>query len=579
MKAFLWLLNSTLILLAVIVYALTFYNPELMKKCFSYVGYYLILTVVILWLVTVLQNMYRNKIPVRQLIKSHTAGLLLSILLTTVIFISSKPHFRVLSDEANLLAIAKSMFYEKQIDNSTAGKWYFDMYWPIYKDTPKHPLLFPFATYLMHTLFGYRAENVFIVNYLALFAFFLLIYNLVRGHLGQVWAAPAVILVASQPILTQTATSGHFDLFACLFMVICFACLEKFLKESSAFNFQLLWVNLLMLANIRHEGVMSFVITLGCLLALRYIKSDFFKTNANTIYFITPLLLVLNLWQRQLVSDPFEAGKKAAFSADYFIKNNITFFKELFDYKFLIPFATLIDFIGVLSALYFVYLIFKGRAMREGYKRHLLVISTLCLLVNWALFTSFHNGVIDHPSISRYYIIYFSLLSLSVVAAAARFKLLEKTPAILVALSCVMFFLYHPLTVADRFSRTQLLPRKYSFVLRFLKQEARKNRDFLVISSRPGLYTVQDWGAVSFHMANSGNSLRGEFNARSYNTIYVIQHISYKTMKADEETRLDDRYKLEPLIELQNSGELFTRISKVVSIDEEKKAVATISKP
>lgn len=562
-----FILNVSLILTAVALGIKTFFDRGLMEALFSRGGYYLILFLFLLWIISIFACIFYYRFNPRSFVKRYGLGLMISLLLSVIVFVSVKPYFRVLSDETNLLADSKSMVYEKRIDNVTMGMWYYDNFYPLHRETPKRPLLFPFFIYILHTILGYRPENAFNVNFLVLFSLLSLIYIMVKNRLNDLWAISALVLVVAQPVVSQTATSGCFDFLSALFMVVCFMCLRWFLEEPSAIRFQLLWVSLLMSANIRHEGIVFFIITLGALALFKYIKIGFFKTNLSFVYFGTPLILLLTFWQRLLVKDPFEV-RGAAFTIKNFIGNNVIAFKTLFDYNFLLPYATIINFIGFLSLIYFVYLFFSSRLYRERRQRHLALISCACLSALWVVYLFYHNGEMNHPSNSRYFVIFCVLLSLLALTAASRFRFFRDNTVYFLMVSLLMFMLYHPLSVEDRFSRMQTLPRQYKYVMNFLTHESKKNKNFLVIADRPGQYTVHNYGAVNFNYANTEDSVSRKYKQHLFENIFVIQDIEYRTQEPSQNMRLDERYKLEVLSELQNKAGIFTRISKVSGIGD-----------
>ena len=558
-----FLLNAILVISALVLVVLSFISSNFLRKIFSYSGYYLILALFLMWIITLIQCLRIYRPSLKLFFKTYKYGLLVSLIFTSIIFISVKSHYRVLSDETNLLATSKSMIYERRIDNVTMGKWYYDRFYPINREMPKRPLLFPFLTHIVHTVLGYRPGNAFVLNFLVLFSLFFLIFGLIKKYLGDISAVAAVILVASQPIISQNATSGGFDLLAVLFWVISFMSLEWFLKEPSAIRFQLLWVNLLMFANVRYESGLVFIIVMACLLFFRYIKLEFFRRGWGIIYFSTPLVFLLFLWPRLLVKNEFEA-QGAAFSAYYFARNSIKFFKIFFDFNFFLPYAAIVNIIGLFSLIYFGYLFLSSRIAKEKHRMHLVIITSACIFVNWALFMSYYSGgMIDHPSASRWFAIACVILSLFAVILLNRIVKFNQRPAYAILLTLVMFMLYHPLSIGDRFSLAQTLPRQYRFVMDFLNKEARQGRNFLVIDNRPGQYTVHNYGAVNFDYANKNEGLLTELNNHLYRDIFVIQEIEYATMQPTKETALNEKYTLEPLAESQNEAKYFIRISKV----------------
>lgn len=260
------------------------------------------------------------------------------------------------------------------------------------------------------------------------------------------------------------------------------------------------------------------------------------------------------------------------YSLKYFVKNNILFLKSLFDYKFILPFATAVNFIGILAVIYFGYLFISGKLFKEKQEKHVTIISATCILVNWTIFTSFYEGGIDFPSSIRYYVVFVILLSIFALLLINRLKVFKKQPAYALVLSVAMFMVYNPVSVENQYTKTLTLPREYRFAVDFLEKVSKRNKNFLVITKRPGQYTVHSYGAVAFEYANSNESVTREFKNRLYENIYVIQDIEYKTGKPTKETLLNPRYKLKTMAESQNRGEYFTRISRVAGIEGGKPA-------
>jgi len=558
-------LYITSILIGLSIAVFTFLDRDLMKEWFLRGGYYLILLLVVVWVFTVLRTLSYEK--VRAFLYKSWDAVLVALIICTIIFVSVKPMFRVLSDETNLLAVSKSMTYEKRTDNVTMGKWYYDNFYPINRELPKRPLLFAFLTHILHTILGYRSSNAFAVNYLVLFTLLTLIYLAVRKELGKIFALVAVLFVASQGIVAQTATSGGFDILAALFRVICFLSLKKFIEKPSAFSFQMLWVNLLMLINVRYEGIGIFIIVMFALAALKYLKLEYFTNGSALVFCVTPIVLLLAFWQRLMTIYRFMTEGRG-FSPTFFISNNLRFLKSLIDFNFFLPYATIVNLIGVAALGYFGYLfIARFKLMRKG-QRDILIITVICMLMYWVMLTSFYDGKVDHPSSSRLYMIFFIMFSVLAAKFLGRFQFVRKKPVYALITAVLAFVIYHPVSVEDRFSRTQTLPRKYRFAVDFLEKQNKNVRDFLIITSRPGQYTVLNYGAVNFWYANEKafQDVANGFNNHLYEKIFVIQDIEYETQEPSKDTRLDSRYKSKILAESQNKSQNFTRISEVVAI-------------
>ncbi len=593
---------------ALILIILTFFNPDFMAAFFSRQAYYFILGLFVLWVLTLIRLLISAKPDLGLFLRAYGRGLIVSLLLSIAIFASVKPYFRVLADETNLLAVSKSMTYERRVDNVTEGKWYYFNFHPIKRETEKRPLLFPFFTHLIHTLTGYRAENAFAVNFLTLTVLLGFLFCLIKKNLGPPAAYAAILLTAAQPLITQAATSAGFDLLAVLFMVICFVSLRSFLKTPTELSYRVLWVHLLMLTNIRHEGILFLWFVPAFLMSFGYLKSPrpavwkwfwlfwlmtgvgwpqspafegltFFLGVLMLVYMIrsfpgnlllyavTPLLLLPIFWQKFLhvnMINPFEVAKgDVPFSAAHFLLHSRKFFDIFFDLRFYLPAAAFINWLGLAGMVYFAILFLKKKWPADKAGRLLVGISFFCLVALWGVLNSFHIGDVTHPTSSRYFCVFLMLLSVFAVMLLWQFRIFVKKPACLIFLSGCLFLLYHTVSIENRFSNTQILPRQYRLVMDFLKTQGR--RGVLIITDRPGMYTVHNYGAVDFQYANQHRQqLMNELKHRLFQDIWVIQEILYKNMKPRSSQVLASNMILRPVFEFQNETTSLIRISKVV---------------
>lgn len=219
-----------------------------LKRLISYGTYYLMAALIFLWIWIAIECVRRYQPPIRDILRRNASGIIFAFIACCVIFISVTPMFRVLSDEAHLLSISKSLTYNKSIEIVSEGKWYYDTFNPMKKLWPKRFAFFPFCVYLVHTMTGFRPENVFVVNFLVLFALLCMIYAYTRSRLGNVSGYAAILLIVSQPVITTSATSGGFDLMAALWMIICIFCMRWFVYKPESLPFQLLWSSCLIVS-------------------------------------------------------------------------------------------------------------------------------------------------------------------------------------------------------------------------------------------------------------------------------------------------------------------------------------------
>jgi hypothetical protein len=549
--------------------AITVGNPLWMRTAFSHTGYYLILTLAICWVLISAEALSASGWQAKSVLKEYGPGLVLSLLVSVVIFLSVKPMFRVLADETNLISISKTMTRERRVDNILSGFWYYDSFTPLRRATPKRPLMYPLLINFTHLATGYRAINAFAVNFCVLFLLLALVYALMRNALGGTWAAVSVILVAAQPLVAQTATSAGFDLLQALSLLACLYCVHRFVKTPSASGFHLLWVNLLVLANIRYEGALLAVVIIICLAALGQIKRSMFSGRTAFIFPLTPFIALLTIWQRALAlqRNSFEVKSGGpAFSLEHLLRNNGLFFESIMDHSFMSPHALLIQVLGLLALAYVAFLLVTKRVALRPEEQKTALVSGVCLSVLWVIVSSLFSGSVVHPSSCRYFVVFAIGLSIAAAFLLSRIRILSENPVAAVVLALGIFAVYHPVSAGDQLSKSQTLPREYRFITRFVQQRALQDRDFVVVTERPGIISVHEIGAVGFPYANNSKGFISRYKNNLFRDIYVVQSIDYKTRRPNKKTRLKNKFILKTVQELQIGRKSYSRISKVVRL-------------
>jgi len=173
-------------------------------------------------------------------------GLVSSLFLTVICFVSVPPNFRVLSDETNLLSVSQSMLQDGTVNQSLMGFKYYGNLHSIVQGVPNRPLLFPFLTFLLHVLTGYHYENAFILNGIFLFLCLLGIDLVVRKFGDGFTALAAQLLFLSHPIVVLSATSAGFETANLFFFLSTLTALFFFVKEPGPEKFSLFWISLLL---------------------------------------------------------------------------------------------------------------------------------------------------------------------------------------------------------------------------------------------------------------------------------------------------------------------------------------------
>lgn len=552
------------VILALLLFAWSKTSADAMLNLFAAFSYYIIFAMVLCWACVVTTWIKNEGFSLPSIIRHNRIGLGAALLLCLAIFFLMKPELRILSDETNLLAVSKSMVYDRTVLNQTMGSYYFGNFYPIEAEVEKRPLLFPFFVHIFHTLLGYGLRNAFLVNFLTLFALLSGVYLVARRKLDEPTSLAAILLVASYPIVTISATSAGFDLFAVLFTFLSLVALYGFMKKpQDNARFALLWMNLVMVANVRYESIIFLPLIVGGLWLLGFVTLNTIKRNllllSATALFMMPLA-----WQKILVpaSKYLEPGSQRAdlFAFSHLLEHLIILFKAQADFSMAYPFNAVINLLAYACLGFFLFLILKKKIPLEPYQRHFAVLTLILLAVSNTMYFAHYSGSYTFPTSARFF------LGFAVACALAPILLKSLRPDMfgkygLLILAIATFIPYHASAMTARFMNTMTHEAQHSYD--FLERQGEKN--VMVISDRPGQYTVLNYGAVTFGYANENAAkLKLLLQRHLYREIYAFQRIRYVNNRPIPVNTLSHAFHLSTLYEIQISTNEYLRISRVV---------------
>lgn len=523
---------------------------DLLNRC----GFYAVLVMTIVWYVTLFPFF-------RKALKGNLLPVLGCLAATTLVFVSSPPQYRVLSDETNLLSVSQSMAYRQEILNVTEGKFYFGNFNPVAGDLPTRPLLFPFLTSLVHVMSGYRYQNVFALNFLLLWAFLCMIYLSVRERAGTRPAVATCLLLLSIPTLTLSATSGGFDLCSLFFFGLSFILLRQFLAQPSSRTFAMLSIQLILLSQIRYESIAYVTLILAAILLFRRFRLRLI-TLRPLLYAATPWLLLPMLLQRKLTPNTFENPPGVPpFSAGHFLKHlrdlvqGMIHFQPDFPYPSLLNLLAFAMIVAILLRAFMRLRLFHSRVSREW-----TLILTGTVTLGLAIVLSHHFGYFPHPTQARLFLVFLSALALIPLAFHLHFPALLNQRRLL-GIAAGSFLLYHPVAIQARFPNALTIVRETEEVYRFLKTES---ASILLVIERPGQFTVANRGAVGFDYATRNEAaLLADLQRGVFSDIVVVQKIRYADGRPAPGHGLPAGFQLNPVKELMITGEELLRISRV----------------
>ncbi|MEW5907536.1 MAG: glycosyltransferase family 39 protein [Elusimicrobiota bacterium] len=503
-----------------------------------------------------LKKVFAEGSPLRE----YGAGLLFSLAVAASVFISVKPEFRVLADEANLLGVSRSMVYDRRADIVTMSKNYYHNAHPVARESEKRPHMYPFFTSLVHAVSGYRPANAFAVNFILLAALLGCVFVLFRGLYGPLPAYAAVLLTASQPLLALTASSGGMEFMSAAFMFFSFLALRRFLREPSAETFALFWFTLAVMANVRYEGpaVMA-AVALALLVSGRLKREQF----ASWPFLLTPLMLLPAFCQRFCMAANFENPPGVTpFSIVSAFEHSWQFIKAQAAFSPALPYSSVSGVLGLLAILLYVPKLFMREEGGSSFRAPLYGSAAFSLLVYMSITAAFHFSDPSSQAAARYYAP--AALVLALLSAALLGRIAARKPAAapaLIALSAALFITHIPPAAENRYMNLLILTRQHKHEAAFLERLGERN--VLVVSDRPRLFTVRGYGAVNFWYArDNAGELLSDLERKLYPGMIVMQEVLYSTGKPTPETDPGPAYSLTPLYEVQNTADSYIRVAE-----------------
>jgi hypothetical protein len=192
----------------------------------------------------------------RDFLRRNAWGIILSLVLTLLVFRVSPPRFRVFADEMNLLGVSAAMHQSREIHNPTQQVTSFNVRVTLDRQWDKRPLGFPFFVSLAHAFLGYAPGNAFVVNFLfswgTLFLFFLLLSS--RFSAGESLVGMSCLPLF--PVMVHAMTSGSFEILNLAFLLLSLLVIERVYRFRDEGHFLLLGFTVLLLAQIRYESLL-----------------------------------------------------------------------------------------------------------------------------------------------------------------------------------------------------------------------------------------------------------------------------------------------------------------------------------
>lgn len=559
-------------LAAAALVGVTLHDPKLNEPFFVHSTYYVLLTLLLLYVGLQLARPGRAT-PV-EWFKENRVGVAVTLLVSALVLGAVAASFRVLADETNLVGVSKNLFFRHTANFAVSGKWYFENYWDTSLATDRRPAGYPFLVSLLHLARGYHFENAFYLNALVFVLFVFNSYRLAKTLGGEVFGVAAAILVAANPNTLVAARSAGFDLLSTFALLLVVQSFVDYTRAQSAWGLANFAMNLCLLAHVRYEG-WALMATAGLVaLVVRVVPLSYLRSYA-WFYSLLPLFLLPRYWQSiAKAKDSEQPLSTSLFGLSHF-SQNVRDYLGVATHPFDIdgPHAPLLMPLAAGGVLLLLFKLVEGLRKRRLEARTIqitLMVSALLALEAVICFSYFWGKSL-HPAACRLYIWLDTFVAF---AAAWLLTLLgrrlaipvgvlqQKSDAPVTILACVLLFAMHvPVAIEARFMNVMLVTREAAASWRFFASLGEKR--ILILTDRPGLYTIMDYGAADISTADSNRGLLVELSRKLYRDIYMIQEVSLDTRVPLPNFNTWQTVEKEPVHEFQNTDSTFIRISRV----------------
>ncbi len=559
-------------LAAAALVGMTLARPAWNEPLFVHTAYYALLMLVGLYAGVRLSA--ADAASLRAWARDHVAGLVVAGVVTVVAVVTVEPGLRVLADEANLVGVSKHLYRHRVANFPITGKWYFENYWTLSSTTDRRPALYPFLVNLLHLVRGYRVENAFHVNVAVLFVLVFASYRLAKDLGGEIFGLASALLVAAHANVLIAARSAGFDLLATCLLVVSIQSFCEASREPTPRRIAVVVLNLALFANVRYEG--SALLLLGCLLlvATRVVKRPGLA-GFGWLYSILPLLLLPRYWQSIAKADDSEQPLSTSlFGLGHFWQNTRDFLGVVLDPLDVgamhAPLVVALAIGGLLVLVVQGGVRLRARAVTwHGLRVTLFVAAffgaeiVLCFSYFW--------GRPLHPASVRLFLwldVGTALLAawlltwlgrwVTVPVAALGGRSAGPVPLAIAGALCTVAL---PTASEARLTNSLTLTRQTAMVWRYLA--SLEERRILVLTDRPGMYTIHDFGALDITTLRNNRQPLFELSRRLFEDIYLVQEVELAARRAPPKFDPWPDVATETVLEFQNTDSTLVRVARV----------------
>lgn len=576
-----WTLLVLVILLALVLGFVTF-TPHQAVIVVTKVGYWVLLLSFGAFLASV-----RTLVSWTTLRSAWIAGgwkiVLFIVALSGLLHVQERHGFKVLMDEVVLLSASMRMSESRESTMVYRGHNLGVNFVPLQGGLDKRPLFYPFVLSLLHDATGYRPSNAFWLNVLLTPLFFGLLYLVTARLVGKGGGVAAVLLMATVPLLTQTMTSGGFELMNLVMILAVLLLGMEYARMPSSNALSAFCVSGTLLAQVRYESVLA-VIPVGLVVLFVWWRQR--KVDLPMPVILCPLLLILfplqynvftlnpDMWQ--LSDRPSGDG---VFGISYLQQNLGHALNYFWSFDKDQPSSPWVFVLGV-AGVSFSVLVFVGRVkkvLNGEPQRAVWMAFFWYLLAHTVLMLAYFWGRFDDVLTARLSLPTQLMMVLSFVVVfpelAGRRRLWMQLS---IASGLVLFVWTMPVLKKRSYTYTNMLAQTCEWLAEFVARERVADRNILVIDPHLPLW----WGVHKVPsmtidaLAHRESEFIYHHERKTFDDIVVVQRYlveDFKTGSIVPAASHDLRgvFELETLDQIFHTPVYVMRISRVVSVDAE----------
>ena len=563
-KRGLWILCGLVSGALICIFSLFVFDDSQIESFYHQSGFYFIFITFFVWIVLLLPRRLKTG-QLRSVFKEYQYVVCLIVVIVTCILLTSESQFRILADETNLLGIALAMYDSHSFYNITHGLYYYDQLHEIKHVWGIRPVFYPFLVYVTHVFAGYSAYNGFFVNAIAGVICLWCMYWLLQRLFHRTLALAGMLMLAAYPVFVLWVTSSGFEIVNLMLVLIAFCFFYQFLHTDDTYHLERVVFTLVLLSQTRYESI---VFTIGFFLALLLCFKSRYLEQVSYRVLIWPFLFLPVLFQRVLKvskGDYQVYDENAVFGFDHFLIHSRKALEYFLAVEPRYGTIAIISYLAIAGMIIGSVVLVRNRLVIAVEVKGLIVAGLISYLLLSIVVFSYYWGDLTASFTIRLGIVFLPLLiTLAVFAVHALFNNNQKVAHLFLIASMMLLVFYWPVAAKNEAVEQLKLYRFYKTALGYLKANY-PDKNIVIVSDRPGMYVVHQWGAVSFRYVNGNTEkFEKELKGKLYRDMLVLQAVSLEDNKVRDNTRLDNRFYMQTLFESQTEAHNKLRISRVV---------------